>query len=395
MSGAEFGMTVLPGTVPQNYSYPTFAEVDYYKSKGMNFIRLPFRWERWQHTNFATLDATELGRAHPFIAYATSKGMAVLIDPHNFMRYYPNPRSDYQTSTDGLVGSSVPDAVFTNFWSQVAAIYKTNNLVFFGLNNEPANMSTDTLVVSENAAITAIRDTGATNLIFVPGNGYTGAWTWTQNYYGTANSLDMIKIVDPGSNFVFEAHQYLDQDGSGTTTNIYGGTGVGPARLSTFTQWLRVHHYTGFLGEFALANNTIGGTGQGGATLTNMLSYIQTNSDVWLGWAWWGGGPSWGNYMYSIEPTSLGKANQADRPVMGVVKHFFPFPSAALRITNSTQLSFTPAQGFIYQLQSSSDLSAWNPSGAPFAGSGNVTNISLPVSGNSSGFYRISVGHAP
>ena len=55
LSGAEFGQTSLPGTFGSDYTYPTSAEVDYYKSTGMNFIRLPFRWERLQPTNSAVL----------------------------------------------------------------------------------------------------------------------------------------------------------------------------------------------------------------------------------------------------------------------------------------------------------------------------------------------------
>ena len=48
LSGAEFGQNILPGTYGTQYTYPTTAEVDYYKGKGMNMIRLPFRWERLQ-----------------------------------------------------------------------------------------------------------------------------------------------------------------------------------------------------------------------------------------------------------------------------------------------------------------------------------------------------------
>ncbi|HUA68139.1 MAG TPA: cellulase family glycosylhydrolase, partial [Candidatus Saccharimonadales bacterium] len=123
LSGAEFGQTVLPGTFGINYTYPTNGETAYYQSKGMNFIRLPFRWERLQHTNSATLDPTELSRLNAFVSFATSNGMYVLLDPHNFMRYYPVPRSNYETATNGLVGdyagSTVSNADFSNFWYQV------------------------------------------------------------------------------------------------------------------------------------------------------------------------------------------------------------------------------------------------------------------------------------
>ena len=239
LSGADFGQDNLPGIYNTDYTWPTSDEITYYKSKGMNFIRLPFRWERLQHTNSAVLDPTELGRMNTFVTNATSQGMYVLLDPHNFMRYYPTPRSNYETATIGLVGnyagSTVSNSDFANFWSQIATIYQTNNHVFLGLNNEPNTMQETQLVTSLNAAIAAIRATGVTNMIFVPSNRWTGAWTWpNSDGYGAANSQAMLGIVDPGSNFVFEVHQYLDSDGSGTQTNIVS-VNVGWQRLTSFT----------------------------------------------------------------------------------------------------------------------------------------------------------------
>ena len=166
LSGAEFGQNVLPGTFGSQYTYPTQQEVDYFRGRGMNIIRLPFRWERLQHTNNLTLDATELGRMNTFVSATTAKGVYVILDPHNFERYYPDP-NNFQGSAKGLVGSAVPDSAFSNFWGQVADIYKTNNQVIFGLMNEPDAMPTEQLLYSENAAFAAIRATGATNLILV------------------------------------------------------------------------------------------------------------------------------------------------------------------------------------------------------------------------------------
>ena len=65
-------------------------------------------------------------------------------------------------------------------------------------------------------AIAAIRKTGATNLILVPGNAWSGAHSWLQNWYGTPNATEMIKIEDPINNFSYELHQYYDSDFSGT-----------------------------------------------------------------------------------------------------------------------------------------------------------------------------------
>ena len=86
-----------------------------------------------------------------------------------------------------------------------------------------------------------------------------------------------------------------------------------------FTNWLHTNNRRGFLGEFAVANSTIGtGGGQiGDEAVNNMLNYIEANGDVWLGWTWWAAGPWWGNYMFTLEPTNLGQPSQADRPALG------------------------------------------------------------------------------
>jgi endoglucanase len=410
LSGAEFGQNVLPGTFGVNYTWPTTAEITYYQSKGMNFIRLPFRWERLQHTNSAVLDPTELGRMNAFVTAATSQGMYVLLDPHNFMRYYPNPANNYEQATIGLVGdysgSTCSNADFSNFWYQVAAIYKTNDRVFFGLNNEPDTMPETSLVTSENIAIAAIRAAGATNLIFVPGNRWTGAWTWSQSDSdGAANSVAMLGIVDPDNNFVYEVHQYLDSDGSGTHTNIVS-VDIGWQRLTNFTAWARANNVKGFLGEYAVPGDIIGGSGIGGQALTNMLNYIQTNSDVWLGWSYWGGGPWWGSDplpLFPIEPANIGEPSQVDQPTMSVIKHFFPLPVPTLQLVNNSQFQYSAPQGFVYQPQFSTDLINWGNldsaiTNVPSPGSPSTNApfmVNMTVESGSQGFYRVQVNHAP
>src|SRR5262249_11670346 len=153
-------------------------------------------------------------RFHSFISTATTRGMNVIINPHNFARYYPDITSfnSMQSGSVGVIGATaVPNAAFADFWGRLANIYKTNRLVIFGLMNEPNAISGSQWVSAANAAIVAIRATGATNLILVPGISWTGAHSWVSS----GNSVDMLNIVDSGSNYAFEVHQYLDSDSSG------------------------------------------------------------------------------------------------------------------------------------------------------------------------------------
>jgi len=395
LSCAEFGQNNLPGTYNTHYTYPNQNEVNYFGSNGMNVIRLPFRWERLQQATNASFNATELGRLHSFVSATTAKGIYVILEPHNFARYYPDT-GDFQSSAQGLIGSYYPNSVFSNFWWRVAGIYKTNQHVIFNLMNEPNSMPTEQWVSAANAAIAGIRAAGATNVIHVPGNQWTGAHAWTANYYGTPNSVAMLDIVDPANNYVFEVHQYLDSNSSGTSTNIVN-VDIDVTRLTAFTAWLRANNKRGFLGEFAVANSTLGGTANliGDEALTNMLSYIAANSDVWEGWAWWAAGPWWGNYMFTLEPANLGAPNEADQAAMAILRSFIPIPPPALLLTGN-QFKFSTRMGFIYQPQSAPSLAGgWTNYGPDITGTGQTVTITMPTGTGASGFYRIGVSRVP
>jgi endoglucanase len=162
-----------------------------------------------------------------------------------------------------------------------------------------------TLVLNLNqAAINGIRAAGATTqYIFVEGNHYSGAWTWADNN-------DNLKgLTDPQDKIVFEMHQYLDSDGSGTSESCVSST-IGQERVKSATQWLKDNSLKGFLGEFAGGVNS-----QCETAVEGLLSYMSENSDVWLGAEWWSAGPWWGTYMYSLEPTS-GPAYSTYLPIL-------------------------------------------------------------------------------
>ena len=298
LAGAEFGEGNLPGTYGSTYVYPTAASVAYFKAKGMNVARLPFRWERLQPTLMQAFDAAELARLHGFIDAVTATGVTVILDPHNYARWHGN-----------LIGSSaVPNAAFADFWARLAGEFKANTKVAFGLMNEPNTMPTEQWLAGANAALAAIRSAGATNLVTVPGNAWSGAHSWAQNWYGTSNATTMKGIVDPGGNMVFEVHQYLDADSSGTSANCVSET-IGVERVQTFTTWLRSNGYRALLGEFAGGANTTCN-----AAVTNLLAHLEANADVWQGWTWWAAGPWWGSYMFSIEPDGT-----TDKPQMATL----------------------------------------------------------------------------
>jgi endoglucanase len=162
-----------------------------------------------------------------------------------------------------------------------------------------------TLVLDLNqAAINAIRAAGATSqYIFVEGNAWSGAWSWTDN------NDNLKALTDSEDKIVYEMHQYLDGDSSGTSETCVSST-IGKERLQSATAWLQENNKKGFIGEFAGGVNS-----DCQAAVDDMLSYMTENSDVWMGAEWWSAGPWWGSYMYSLEPSD-GPAYSTYLPIL-------------------------------------------------------------------------------
>jgi len=286
LAGADFGEGNLPGVYDKDYTYPTHAEIDYFASKGFTTIRLPFRWERLQQKVRAEFDSFNFGKIKDLVDYTTSKGLYILLDPHNYARYYGSIIGD----------SSVTEADFADFWSRLATIFQSNSRVIFGLINEPNTMKTEVWLKDANAAIAAIRAVGAKNVIFVPGNAWSGASSWYDNWYGTSNAEVMVNIRDPGNNSVIEVHSYLDSDGSGTHAECVNTT-IGSSRMSRFTSWCRENRFKAFLGEFAGSTDSTCH-----AAVVDALDFMAKNADVWEGFTWWAAGPWWAHDWNIIEP---------------------------------------------------------------------------------------------
>lgn len=298
LAGAEFGDGGKFGT---SYMYPDAKYVHgydsprYFRDRGMNVFRLPFRWERLQPDLGRGFAADELERLQTTVSDLEALGATVVLDVHNYARYARK-----------VVGSSdLPSSALADLWRRLAELYENDDRVVFGLMNEPNDMPSEQWLDAANAAIAAIRATGAKNLILVPGNRWTGAHSWRAGDAG-ANAIVMLGVRDPGNHFVFEVHQYLDSDSSGSSEVCVSET-IGVERMLAFTTWAREHGFKAFVGEFNGGDNPVCET-----AVRSMLEHIENASDVYIGWTWWAAGPWWGDSPRVLEPFRDG----SDKPQM-------------------------------------------------------------------------------
>ncbi len=281
LSGAEFG-ACCPGTLGRDYGWPTKQDVDAIAARRMNIIRLPFRHARLQPTLQGALNDAEFARMNEVVTYALSKGLTVMLEPHDSARHN---------------GTIVTEMQFGDFWGRIARSFLTTPSVWFNLTNEPRDMPTETWAALATSALREIRRVGATNMVFVPGNGWTGAAHWTSNWYGTSNATAMLPVGKGDANTAYEVHLYLDSDGSGGGSECVSAS-IGEERIKAFVGWLKANGRSAFLGEIGAPDTALCKE-----AVTRTLAAVEKEPTYWWGWTWWSAGYRWpATYKLSLQP---------------------------------------------------------------------------------------------
>ncbi len=284
LAGGEFKSEVLPGKLGQDYIYPDKSVAQPFVTHGFNTVRVPILWERLQPSPFKPLSDTEMQALDASID-AIDGFSNIVLDVHNYASYR-GQRLD-QIDGGGLM--------LADLWTRLAQHYIGSKKIIFGIMNEPHDIDPHDWRKMVDQSVAAIRKAGAKNLLLIPGSNWTGAHSWTAGG-SSSNAAAFSSFKDPDDNFVYELHQYLDTDSSGTHDSCVDANLV-RARMSEVTEWLRTHEVKAFLGEF--------GGPQGAeclASLDALMNYTDMNNDVWVGWTYWAGGPWWGDYSFSVQP---------------------------------------------------------------------------------------------
>jgi endoglucanase len=287
-ASGEFGV----GAYAFKYAYPGKDRISWAATQGFGIIRVPFLFQNIQPASGAPLNEGAMRQLDIVMSECAVQRMICLLDLHNYGSYYLD-----DSTTAALPGSpNASNARLGELWAHIARRYKDNSFIWFGLMNEPNKQTALEWVKTSNAIAAAIRATGATNKIVFQGTAWDGAWHWTTS----GNAVELLKAYDAGGNFAFEAHQYLDADGSGTSANCVAGSG---ARLAPFTTWLQKHGLHGIIGEIGWAANP-GCTSEAIVLLDGWRDAASAASaGGYIGLTYWANGPWWPDgYMYLAEP---------------------------------------------------------------------------------------------
>jgi endoglucanase len=305
LAGANFGRRYSdwPGRYGKDYVYPSDDELDYYRSKGLTLIRLPFSWERVQPMLFGPLDPFQVSRIRHFVNAAYARGMEVVLDSHDFGRYRPFD------DTTAIGSRKVPIAAFQNYWTRMARQFAGVPGVYgYDIENEPHDMgSPQVWPKAAQAAVDGIRSIDRRTTVIVEGDGWSNAAHWLM--YN-----DNLAVKDPSNLIVYSAHVYFDRNGTGRYAGSYDQEraypNIGVDRLRPFVDWLHRRGFRGFVGEYGVPGNDPRWL----VALRNFLQALRENA---LPGTYWAGGPWWGNDPLSVEPV-----HGRDRSQMSILERF-------------------------------------------------------------------------
>ncbi len=280
------GVNLSGADYDYSFAIPSINDGAFYAARGMNTVRLPVKWEYLQSGSTdpkvqANDPSIPINFNNPNAkAYANlvnelvAKGMYVIIDMHNYMRY---------GTSQAIIGSGGgPNPTdYANAWGAIAAKFKNDSHVIFDLMNEPNGMPTELILSNYNTAISAIRAVGANNLILLEGNHWSNALYWGTSMDGySANSKVFLPSAIKDSNYAINVHQYFDENYSGTGECVPNSIPI----LSDLNKYLKDNNLKAIVTELG-GNNTKDCAND----INNFLKSLP-NDGTYLGWTGWAGG---------------------------------------------------------------------------------------------------------
>lgn len=296
--------------------YPTYSDelLDWYKTKNVKSVRFMFTWEAVQSELAGTVPST---KSRDYLNYwADLTGvLARLLARDIYVILCPWQYNPASNDTDIVyLGQAFTALDFADFWAKFAVaingITDNDQRVAFDLINEPhthaesgdksgdIGISLSDWFVCAQAAVTGIRDAGATNTIFIPGMDYADANSFTTN----GSATEWLKLQDAKVNIAVTAHCYTGL-GSASPTVLRDA-------CSALVTWARNNGLKANIGEIAIDAGDNGRPIHCSDLVTAEAQWADwkrfnvESNDVLVGWCWWGNSAAgdWWNQGDSCDP---------------------------------------------------------------------------------------------
>ncbi|EFQ26994.1 cellulase [Colletotrichum graminicola M1.001] len=257
----------------------------------LNMFRLPIGWQFLVNNQLGgQLNSNNFGRYDQVMQKCLATGAYCMLDIHNFARW-----------NGGIIGQGGPtDDQFVSLWTQLAQKYESNEKVVFELMNEPHDLDINLWAATCQKVVTAIRQAGATTqMILLPGTNFDSAAQLVSS--GSAEALAAIKNPDGTTDgLIIDIHKYLDEDNSGThkpctTDNVDS--------FRTVAEFLRSKGRKGLVSETGASSDASCFT-----SFCAQNTFINQNSDVFIGLVAWAAGSFDTNYILSLTPKKSGNS---------------------------------------------------------------------------------------
>jgi cellulase (glycosyl hydrolase family 5) len=202
-----------PGIVERDYHFDHAQSLQWLRARGIDLVRIEFRWERIQPQLGADLRVDELRRLQDIVQAAGDAGLGVVLDLHNYGAYY---KASGGRGVRRLVGSpQVPTSALTDLWLRLSDAFAGSSAVAaLGLMNEPVHYATNDYRSAAAAwedisgtVVSALRGAHESRAIAVGGAFWSRLRGWPQRHPEPW-------IDDP--NVLYEAHHYWDRDHDST-----------------------------------------------------------------------------------------------------------------------------------------------------------------------------------
>lgn len=201
------------------YKYDSQETFDYLAERGVDLVKIEFRWENVQRRLGGPLHTKSIERLIAVVDRARNAGLKVILSMHNFGAYW---LWDGEKGVRRPIGTAkVSFGDFADVWKRLTDRFKDVPDVYYAIMSEPVGLKSkgdlspaEVWEKASQRALSAIRNNGDDKTILINGYRWSSLADWPEIHPDPW-------IEDPANNFFYTAHHYWDRNWSGQYSYSY------------------------------------------------------------------------------------------------------------------------------------------------------------------------------